>query len=267
MIRVAFLTDLHFGFHRAALEGPLLARVNACAPSLVVIGGDVTHRGRPAQFAAAAAFLSRLDAPWMAVPGNHDLPLFDLVQRLAAPRAAYRAAISADTQPVRRAGAVRVMGVDSTDRLAWQRGAIDAAQTARVCATAGAGLTNIAVLHHPMRHRPGVDKALMRGAPAALAAFEGAGIHVVLTGHLHVWSAGAFLGQGGPDRVLHIQGGTALCARPSDRQNEFALLDFDGADLTVQRHVAPMPDIAFGSPPAQRFSRTSGRWVALPDTA
>ncbi|WP_134724661.1 metallophosphoesterase family protein [Paracoccus luteus] len=263
MTRIAFLTDLHFGFHRAGLVAPLLARLNACAPALVVVGGDLSHRGRPGQLAAAAAFLSRLDAPWMAVPGNHDLPLFDLPQRLAAPRAAFRAAIAADTRPVRRVDGVRVMGVDSTDPLAWQRGAIDARQIARVCATAAPGLTNVAVLHHPLRHRPGVDKALMRGAGPALAAFQAAGIHVVLTGHLHVWSAGAFLGQGGDDRLLHIQGGTALCARASDRQNEFALLTFDGPELSVERHVAPMPDTVFLPPVARRFSRASGRWVAL----
>jgi len=67
-----------------------------------------------------------------------------------------------------------------------------------------------------MQQRPEVDKQLMRGGPEALALFELQGIDVVLSGHLHVWSAGAFLPPEGRG-LLQVQAGTALCAREGDR--------------------------------------------------
>ena len=59
MTRLLHLSDLHFGFERAALVEPLLERVNASNADLVVVTGDLTHRARSAQFAQAAAFLRR----------------------------------------------------------------------------------------------------------------------------------------------------------------------------------------------------------------
>ncbi|WP_330448102.1 hypothetical protein [Paracoccus marcusii] len=49
-------------------------------------------------------------------------------------------------------------------------------------------------------------------------------------------------------RVLQIQTGTALCARITDGQNEFVLLEIDGSDLRLERHVAPMDAGDFGAP-------------------
>ena len=44
----------------------------APAPDVVIITGDVADAGEPEAYAAAAAELGRLDAPFLMVPGNHD---------------------------------------------------------------------------------------------------------------------------------------------------------------------------------------------------
>ena len=85
MTRILHLSDLHFGLERAALVQPLLDLVNAARADLVVVSGDLTHRARSAQFAQAAAFLRRIEAPLIAVPGNHDIPLYKLSDRLMRP--------------------------------------------------------------------------------------------------------------------------------------------------------------------------------------
>ncbi|KGJ05358.1 3',5'-cyclic AMP phosphodiesterase CpdA [Paracoccus halophilus] len=262
MTRILHLSDLHFGYERQALVAPLLDRVNAARPDLVVVTGDLTHRGRSGQFAAAGSFLRRIEAPLIAVPGNHDIPLFKLTARLARPYRRYCRAIANDLEPVAHVGHVRVQGVNSVDPTAWQRGVITGAQVRRVIGNLDPGCTNILALHHPMQQRPEVDKMLMKGAPEALRDLQSAGLHVVLSGHLHVWSAGAFLrdGQGG---VLQVQAGTALCNRPGDRQNEFAVLDFDGPELCITRHVAPMSEPGFLPPEQMRFSRRDGGWKSL----
>lgn len=263
MTRLLLLADLHFGYHREALVEALLARVNAAGPDLVLVAGDLTHRGRGWQYDRAADFLARLGAPWMAVPGNHDLSLTNPARRLARPWRHWRRAIGRETSPVRRAGGVRVFGLNSTDRLAWQRGILPRPWVDAVLARVDPARIAVLMLHHPLAHLPGVDKELMAGARPALAALEAGPAPVVaVTGHLHAWSAGAFL-DGRPRRVLQVQAGTALCRRPSDRQNEYAVLEIDGDRLAIERHVAPMQRTGFFPPERLCFSAEGGFWRRL----
>lgn len=259
MTRILHLSDLHFGLERKPLVGPLLDRINAAQADLVVVTGDLTHRGRSAQFAQAAEFLRRIEAPLLAVPGNHDIPLYKLADRVMRPYRRWRRAIAENLEPVGHVGNLRVQGVNSVDPMAWQRGIITPAQVARVVAGLDPTCINIIALHHPMQQRPQVDKALMQGAGPALAGFEAEGVDLVLTGHLHLWSIGAFLGEQGRP-ILQVQAGTALCDRPGDRQNEFAVLDFSGPDLLVERHVAPMNEPGFGPPQHLHFTRRNDLW-------
>ena len=262
MTRILHLSDLHFGLERTALIAPLLDLVNAARADLVVVSGDLTHRGRSAQFAQAAAFLRRIEAPLIAVPGNHDIPLYKLTERIMRPYRRYRDAIAQTLEPIGHVGDIRVQGVNSVDTMAWQRGAISAEQIARVTGALDPACVNIVALHHPLEQRPEVDKALAEGAAEALEQFQAAGVHVVLTGHLHIWSIGAFQGANGRS-LLQVQAGTALCHRPHDLQNEFAVLDFQGDDLLVERHVAPMSETGFRPPEYLRFTRRSGIWQSL----
>lgn len=261
MTRVLHLSDLHFGFHRASLVGPLLDRVNAARADLVVVTGDLTHRGRPEQFEEAASFLASITAPLMAVPGNHDVPLYNIPVRFLRPFADYDEHVSPDRAPTGAAGWARVHGVNSVDPFAWQRGVVHRDDIDRVTASLDAQAVNIVALHHPLQQMPEVDKELARRAPEALTRFEEAGVRVVLSGHLHLWFAGELLALGHP-HVLQVQAGTALCDRLDDRQNEFAVLDIDGDNLRIERHIAPMDELGFRPPEMLDFSYGSQGWTA-----
>ncbi|MDO5612965.1 MAG: metallophosphoesterase [Paracoccus sp. (in: a-proteobacteria)] len=257
MTRLVLLSDLHFGMHRAALVPALLAQVNDARPDLIVVAGDVTHRGRSAQFEQARRFLDGLAAPLVVVAGNHDVPLYRLLSRLARPYRNWRRYMGGDLSPLRDAGRLRVIGVNSVDPLAWQRGQITTAARERAVAALSPDLTNIVMLHHPLEQLPQVDKQLARGAPEALAALQQAGAQIVISGHLHIWQAAAFEGR----PLLQIQAGTALCDRPGDRQNEFAILDLDGDALTITRRISPMSGPAeFTETVIQGFDRSGGVW-------
>src|SRR5690606_22609923 len=82
---ILHISDTHFGTQWPAVVDALVALAHNLAPDLVVLGGDVTQRARRAQFRAAVDFLRRLPAPVLAVPGNHDIPLFDLWSRCLRP--------------------------------------------------------------------------------------------------------------------------------------------------------------------------------------
>ncbi|SEN11773.1 3',5'-cyclic AMP phosphodiesterase CpdA [Paracoccus alcaliphilus] len=260
MTRILHLSDLHFGFHRRALTDDLLHRVNDVRADLVVVTGDVTHRAKPAQYARAAQFLKGIETDWIAMPGNHDVPLFNPLLRLLRPWARFRQTISDQLAPSWRSGNVQVLALNSADPFAIQRGVLRRGQVAAAMARINPDLTNIVALHHPLQHRPGVDKNLARRAALTLEMLESVGAQIVLSGHLHVWSAGALLDPVAGGRVLQIQAGTALCARPGDMRNEFCVLDIRGPELTIERHVAPMDHPGFLPPEYLHFSRVSGRW-------
>lgn len=264
MVRLIHLTDLHFGFHRDELVTPLLTRIADARADLVVVTGDLTHRALAGQMAQARAFLDRIAAPLLLVPGNHDLPVWNPLARIFWPFHGWRGHFGRDLTPVARVGCVRVLGINSADPYVWQRGKIRRGEVGRVLGGLDPLGTNVVALHHPLQHLPRVDKLLARRARQALARLEGGGVHLVLSGHLHRTAAAELLATGRHPRVLQIQSGTALCARVSDLHNEMAVIDVDGSDLTLTRHLAPMGTPDFTGLDRQQFSRADGVWRAVP---
>lgn len=260
MTRILHLSDLHFGFHRSALVGPLLALVNGARADLVAVTGDLTHRGRPDQFRQAAAFLDAIAVPLVVVPGNHDVPLYNMPLRLLRPYAGYRHGLGRALAPTVTMGNTRVLGLNSVDPLSWQRGLVRPRDLDRVAGSLDGLCCNILALHHPLEHAPGIDKELPRGAPDALRRLAGMGVRVVLSGHLHRWTTEALWATTAHPALLQVQAGTALCARPGDAQNEVALLEVEDDRLTIERHVAPMPDAVFRPADDLHFVFERGCW-------
>src|SRR5690606_40715703 len=60
-------------------------------PDVIVASGDFTQRAREEQFREAREFLDRLPAvPLVVTPGNHDVPLYRVMERLQIGRASCR---------------------------------------------------------------------------------------------------------------------------------------------------------------------------------
>ena len=81
MRTLAHVSDLHFGREDAVVAEVLLDDLAEAEPAMVAVSGDLTQRARPAEFESARAWLKRLPMPAVVVPGNHDVPLFDLWTR------------------------------------------------------------------------------------------------------------------------------------------------------------------------------------------
>ena len=94
------LSDMHFGTEQPAVVEALVALALQQRPDLLVLSGDITQRARPAEFQAARAFMNRLGAPMLAIPGNHDIPLFNVWARLQRPYAGHMAAFGSELEPV-----------------------------------------------------------------------------------------------------------------------------------------------------------------------
>ena len=229
--RIAHISDLHFGRIDPEIVEGLARSLTAAAPDLVVVSGDLTQRARVGQFAQARAFIDRLPAPALTVPGNHDTPLDNLLLRFFAPWRRYRAAISTDLQPVYTAPEVVILGVNSVNRFAVQQGRLPSQAIRRAeAAFAEAGkATRIVVIHHPLELPPAETKPVMGQAAVALDGFSQAGADIVLSGHLHSTHIAPFTRRPG---LLFVQAGT-LSTRTRGEQNSFNILDLSHRSVTV----------------------------------
>lgn len=235
MIRIAHLSDLHFGAHLPRLVAPLLADIARFAPDAVAISGDLTQRARPAEFEAAAAFLAALPAPVVAVPGNHDIPRGALLERLADPRRRWRRFIAEDTEPMLMLPGAAIVGLDTVRRaqphLDWSAGGISTRRRDRLAARLGgcAGRSIVVVAHHPLRHPGAVPgRAAPAGGEATFAMLAGAGVAAVLAGHLHL----AARIPGRPETVLT---GSSLSHRTRGLPNGWTLIELEAGRIGITR--------------------------------
>lgn len=224
MTRIAHLSDLHFGANDGKIVAATEAWLQKRQPDLVIISGDFTQRARVAQFRAASAYLNRLRAAGLrvlAIPGNHDVPLYDVMRRFAAPLRRYKRYIDNDLCPWFEDDDVAVLGINTARSLTIKDGRINRAQIALMHERFGEvseRKTRILVTHHPLFAMPigkggELSEAVGRHEDAVKAACE-AGVHIALAGHFHrtyAESASKMAEKAGT--ALVIQAGTATSTR------------------------------------------------------
>ena len=193
MIRLAHLSDLHFGGENAAAMAAAGDYVNGGGIDLTVISGDLTRYGEPGEFAAAADWLSGLTGPRLITPGNHDAPYFAVPQRLFAPFRRFEASLGPAREQSHLAPGLAVYGVNTArgaqPRLNWSKGQLAPAQVQRALAwfaAAPADSLRVVVCHHPLAEMIGGPMtARVWGGADAARGFAEAGVELVLSGHIH----------------------------------------------------------------------------------
>lgn len=205
LAKVASLTDLHFGStvfglrrniaDRSGLPVPAAQRAAAAAveeasawdADLMVVKGDVTHRGWHEQWAAAVATLQRAQMPVVVTVGNHDLSHVREVEPAVV--LAGTGLVHAGPLAVRDLPGLRVIVADSAVHAkAW--GSIRTDRADLLDALAEADRPVLLCFHHPPEPAP------LRTAPSTgirwpeaaglLVAIRRAKRDVVITcGHSH----------------------------------------------------------------------------------
>lgn len=238
---VVHLSDLHLGAHNDALAESLLADVGDRRPDLVIVSGDLTQRAGRDQFFEAREFLKRLPNPMLTVPGNHDLPLFNLPARLLRPRRRYEQFIARDLDPVAALPDLVVLGLDTMPPWRWKSGHVSPRQVGLVREALNSGPADawrLLVTHHPVL--PQSLSGLVGRGPLVEACAE-TGVSVLLSGHTHVPSVDSVTMESAGVRhhALAVGAGTAISTRTRGVPNAYAVLDLagplvTGATLTVQ---------------------------------
>lgn len=192
-MKFILIADLHFGSVPEGLADELAGELSTHAPGVIVVAGDLTLRARAKEFTQAQEWLRKLAPPVLILPGNHDLPYWNLYQRFADPLHLFRQAFEASLMPSFQHGNGFVLGFNTTrswqPHLRWQEGVarkrdIIAAQAALKSAPEGA--FKVVAAHHPFLKVDGRPRVRPVGrARAALGAFVEGGIDMILSGHTH----------------------------------------------------------------------------------
>lgn len=223
MMRILHISDTHFGTEQQPVMEAMEAHVRAQGADLLVLSGDITQRARRDQFAAAQAFVRRLESygipKTLVIPGNHDLPLHNLLSRFLRPYDNYRRHFGQELEPAFENDELLVIGLNTTHPRRRKDGRVTDEQVRAVCERlrqCDPVKLRIVVAHQPFGSMlPSDLRNLQHGAQAALTRWAEAGLDIVMGGHIHLPYVLPLSGEY-PNlarEIWTVQAGTALSSR------------------------------------------------------
>jgi 3',5'-cyclic AMP phosphodiesterase CpdA len=267
-IRIAQLSDLHFGRHVPQVEEALLASLREAAPTLVAVCGDLTQTAREREFQEARAFLDQLPAPALVVPGNHDLPGWRVWSRFARPWRRWRRHIKTDPHGTTTCSAdgLIAVGINTARQWGmhpdWSRGRINALQVAGILyalSQAEPDDLRVVVAHHPfLLTTPGKGRGLVGRSALALRHLHQRA-DLLLGGHIHLAYSDVV------DGMVVAQSGTAISNRLKGEPNSYNLIETAGDQLVVQ--TRRWDGTSFATDITRRYQRNGHDWHALAEPA
>jgi len=269
MRTVVHISDIHFGSVNPAIIRPLIQQINDIRPNVIAVSGDLTQRARSEQFAEARRFLDQLPTPQIVVPGNHDIPLFNIFDRFFKPLEKYRRYISGDLDPSYFDNEIVVLGVNTARSLTIKGGRINKQQVAwlrdQFCVVAPS-VIKMVVTHHPFGVATGHDKTHLVGrVQMALRELGGCGADLFVSGHLHTGQTGHTAKFYKVDGItsLVVHAGTAASTRIRGETNSFNVIRTAQNEIQIERWVWQATEERFVDSVTDRFIKSEGEWVRV----
>ena len=270
MRTIAHLSDPHFGRIEPATVQALILTVTEARPDVVVVSGDFTQRAKEREFQEARQFLQALPSPQIVVPGNHDVPLYNVLARALNPLRNYQRYITKDLDPFYSDDEIAIAGINTARSLTLKNGRSNRQQVAQSCArleACGENRTRVIVSHHPF-DLPETHElhGLVGRAHMAMAGFARCRVDLVLSGHLHIShtseSAARYKIPGHSALVIHA--GTATSTRGRGELNSFNIIHVDRSSVAVQCLTWDPERSSFFLSVTAQFQRTSAGWFRIP---
>lgn len=269
------ISDLHAGPpFNPLIAAQVAAYAHDLRPDLLVISGDMVQRADfVAQWKTIRDYLTTLPQPQLIVPGNHDVPLYNVFNRLLFPLRRYRRYITHDLNPVFAIPGLVVAGGCTAHGLTFDSGRLFPHQMAameRTFAAHGPETCKVAVLHHPVINPPGIRKNReMANADAVVRMLDRCGVELLLTGHIHVSYVGNTL-----DVIRDLRQGTIICQsgtttsrRGTGREhgkNSFNVIEIDQRAIRISQHLYLHDARRFAAVAEHVFPRRSSGAYELP---
>ena len=246
MRTIFHISDVHFGPpHLPRVAQGVLDFITEHRPDLVVLSGDLTQRARPEQFREARAFVDRIPVPVLVVPGNHDVPLWRVWERVFDPYGAYKRSFSPELEPIYRDGEMLVVGINTAFGWTFKDGRIKLGrllEVADICSQASESVLKVVVAHHHLIPPPNFgSQAVLGNAYEAIDLFSSVGVDLILSGHLHqayIGNSEEFYPKGRPPVViLHSGTTTSNRGRGGERErNTCNWIRADAESMTVSHY-------------------------------
>ena len=242
------VSDLHAGPpFRLALAEQLAREAHALKPDLLVASGDFVQRADfPNQWRVIKGYLQTLPEPQLVVPGNHDVPLFNVFRRLFLPYNTYKKHISTDLNPVFELPGLAVVGGCSAHGLTVDGGYLGPQQMATIerhFSRFPPGTCKVAVLHHHVVSPPGSERrSKISNARETVQLLDRCGVELLLCGHIHVSYVGTTLDVM-PDLrqgTIICQSGTSTSRRGAGREhgkNSYNVIEIEDAAIRIGQHM------------------------------
>lgn len=267
MRRIAHLSDVHFGTEDPVVTALAIEAVNRSKPDVVVVSGDLTQRALRKEFIAARRFLDLLPRPQIVVPGNHDVPLYNLFDRFFRSLSKFQKYIADDLTPTFFDDELAIIGVSTARSFVIKGGRINDAQVefirSKLCVLDDRTL-KVVVTHHPfdLPENSHHDDVVGR-AEDAMPRIAECGGDVFLAGHLHVGhietTAKRYKLENGRIALV-IQAGTATSARVRGEPHSFNVIDFDHPRLRISRLECRDSSEGFVPAEEKNYIQSGGGW-------
>jgi 3',5'-cyclic AMP phosphodiesterase CpdA len=267
MRTLVHLSDVHFGQVDYAVVEKLTTVINEIKPHLVIVSGDLTQRARSHQFIEARAFLDSLPKPQIVVPGNHDVPMYNVFARFFSPLEKYKKYITENLQPFYKDEEIAVIGINTARSFTIKDGRINEEQVGEIRANMcdlSDTMLKIVVTHHPFDLPAGFEEDdIVDNADEAMPQIADCGADVFLSGHLHVshisHTAERYKLDSGRSALV-IQAGTATSTRGRGEANSFNVIEFEHPGLKVKRFEYRAAETGFALAETQEFLQTEKGW-------
>ncbi|KTC77961.1 metallophosphoesterase family protein [Legionella brunensis] len=236
-MKIAHISDLHFGMHLPAVLDAFIESIHKIEPEIVIISGDVTQRAKNYQFELLCSFLGQVPGTILVVPGNHDVPFYNFWARLIHPFKTYNNYIGKHFKTEFCNDEIAILGVNSVNPLKGIKGKLTNSVLDKINSffVEKKKNSNILFFHHNFDHIEGLHKPL-ENESQFLSYLRQSNIDVVCTGHLHYANVGLI--RKNTNRVcLVLHAGSLLCSRKKDNMNSYFSIDINAEQCSVDWHV------------------------------
>jgi 3',5'-cyclic AMP phosphodiesterase CpdA len=274
MRKIIHLSDVHFGTTDPRVVRQVTEKVTELDPHLVVLSGDLTQRAKSEEFAQAKDFLDSLPGPQIVVPGNHDVPLYNLFDRFFRKLHKFEKYITADLTPTFFDDELAVVGVNTARSMVIKGGRINDEQIefikSQLCGL-DEKILKVVVTHHPFDlPEDSHHSEVVGNAAEAMPAIAACGGDVLLAGHLHVshieTTAKRYPLEGGGNALV-IQAGTATSTRVRGEAHSFNLIEFEHPRLDITRYESHAVGEPFTPTAKKGYTRGTSGWLKVEEIA
>lgn len=268
-MKIAHISDTHFGTEIPEVAAAIKPVITREQPDIALLSGDITQRARRRQFEDARNFMNDLGVRYFSIPGNHDIPLFDVVSRFMTPYRLYKEIFGA-REFIDVIGHIALIGLDATNPLRHTRGKLDLKDIESRLSIVRKQIGDKGILlvsvHQPLITAWKEDRTEeLIGERETAELFTRYEVDAVLSGHVHVplicTSEKAY-----PDlsrRFIHIGAGSATSYRTREgKPNSFNMVSIDPetASIGITQYDYDARKKAFHPLPALIFTRTGNGW-------